>query len=377
MRSPGDAAAPDRRARTDPYVPMDPSLSDQPSAVRDGEQLDLARLDAYLRQAVAGLHGSPALRQFRGGASNLTYQIDYGARSLVLRRPPFGRRHGAAHDMLRESAVMRALAPVYSDVPQVLAVCDDATVLGCPFYVMQRIDGIILRRELPRGLTLDAAQARRLCLNVIDRLVALHAIDVGAAGLGGLDRGDGYVRRQVEGWSARWQRARTDDAPSFARVMAWLEQRQPARDNPHCVIHNDFRFDNVVLDAADPLRVIGVLDWEMATVGDPLMDLGNALAYWIEAGDDAALQAMRRQPTHLPGMLTRAQAVAYYAARSGRAVGDIAFYQVQGVFRLAVIAQQIYQRWLAGDARNPEFASLAQVVGQLERRCLALIEGAD
>ncbi len=352
---------------------MDDSLSDRPSAVRDGEELDLARLDAYLRAAVPGLHGEAQLRQFRGGASNLTYQIDFGPRSLVLRRPPFGQRHGTAHDMLREAAVMRALAPVYRHVPQVLATCDDETVLGCPFYVMQRIDGIILRRDLPPGLALDAAQARQLCLNVIDRLVELHAIDVDAAGLGALDRGDGYVRRQVDGWSARWQRAHTDDAPSFAGVIDWLHARQPARDSGRCVIHNDFRFDNVVLDVADPLRVIGVLDWEMATVGDPLMDLGNALAYWIEAGDDAALQAMRRQPTQLPGMLTRDEVVAYYAARSGRAVGDVAFYQVQGLFRLAVIAQQIYQRWREGHARNPEFASLAQVVAQLERRCLALI----
>ncbi len=354
---------------------MASSLNDQPSTVRGGEELDLARLDAYLRQALPALQGSPRLRQFRGGASNLTYQIDYAGRSLVLRRPPFGARHGSAHDMLREAAVMRALAPVYRDVPQVLAVCDDDAVLGCPFYVMQRIDGIILRRELPAGLSLGAAQARRLCLNVLDRLLELHAIDVHAAGLAALDRGDGYVRRQVDGWSERWRRAHTDDAPSFEPVLAWLQARQPARDGAHCVIHNDFRFDNVVLEAADPLRIVGVLDWEMATVGDPLMDLGNALAYWIEADDDAALQAMRRQPTHLPGMLRRDEVVAYYAERSGRAAADFDFYQVQGLFRLAVIAQQIYQRWRAGDARNPEFATLAPLVAGLQRRCLALIDG--
>ena len=352
---------------------MESSLSDRPGAVRGGDELDLERLDAYLRQTLPELHGSPRLRQFRGGASNLTYQIDYAQRSLVLRRPPLGARHGNAHDVLREAAVMRALAPVYRDVPQVLAICDDERVLGCPFYLMQRIDGVILRRDLPAGLALDAAQARQLCLTVLDRLLELHAIDVSGAGLLALDRGDGYVRRQLDGWSERWRRARSDDAPSFDAVIDWLHARQPARDAAHCVIHNDFRFDNVVLDAADPLRVVGVLDWEMATVGDPLMDLGNALAYWVEADDDAALQAMRRQPTHLPGMLKRDEVVAHYAERSGRTAADFDFYQVHGLFRLAVIAQQIDQRFRAGNAHNPEFATLPRLVAALHRRCLALI----
>lgn len=349
-------------------------LIDQPAEVRAGEELDAARVDAFLKGADAGLRGEPRVAQFRGGASNLTYELAYPGRRLILRRPPFGHRSGAAHDMLREATVMQALRPFYPYVPRVVARCEDEAVIGCPFYVMERIDGIILRRDLPAGLSLDADDARRLCLQVIDRMVELHAIDPRADGLAGLGRGEGYVRRQIEGWSERYRRARTEDAPDFEPVMAWLHAVMPAQDAATCVIHNDFRFDNVVLDPADPLRVIGVLDWEMATLGDPLMDLANSLAYWIEAGDDAAMQALRRQPTQLPGMLRRDEVIACYAERSGRAVDRFDFYQVYGLFRLAAIAQQIDQRFRLGHARNPEFAALAGMIRTLHRRCLAQID---
>lgn len=348
-------------------------LLDKPGRVRKGEDLDLGAVDAFLKGVDAALDGEPEVGQFAGGASNLTYLLRYPGRDLILRRPPFGARAKGAHDMVREAEVQRALAPVYPYVPKVVAVCRDPAVLGCEFYVMERIAGIIPRRDLPPGLTLGVADTRRLCLNVIDKLIELHQVDPAAPGLAQLGKGEGYVKRQVEGWQERFRRARTEDVSDFAAVMAWLSERMPAAEVAIRVIHNDFRFDNVVLDPADPLKVIGVLDWEMATLGDPLMDLGGALAYWIEAGDEPEFQALCRQPTHLPGMLTRDEVVAYYGERTGYRVDDFAFHMVFGLFRLAVIAQQIYQRYTQGNAANPQFATFGALVGVLERRCRAVM----
>jgi aminoglycoside phosphotransferase (APT) family kinase protein len=350
------------------------TVIDSAGRVRTGEELDAARIGGYLGRIDPALAGVPEITQFRGGVSNLTYLLTYPDRSVILRRPPFGHRSGTAHDMLREARIMAALRPVYPYVPAILATCEDASVLGCPFYVMERIVGFIPRRDLPAGLDLDESGIRRLCLSVIDRMIELHQVDYRAAGLEGLGRGEGYVRRQLEGWSERFARARTDDVSDFAKVIAWLQQAMPARDSATTIIHNDFRFDNVVLDPADPARVLGVLDWEMATLGDPLMDLGSSLAYWVQADDDPEFLAVRRQPTHLKGMLTRTEVVDYYRDRTGLAVDDVDFYLVFGLFRLAVIAQQIYFRYRQGHAANPEFAGFGQIVGYLERRCLRQIK---
>jgi aminoglycoside phosphotransferase (APT) family kinase protein len=350
---------------------------DRPGAVRDGEAIDLAAVDAFLKQADPSLHGTPELNQFRGGASNLTYLLAYPDRELVLRRPPFGARARGAHDMLREARVMAALKPVYPLVPAIVAVCDSGDVMDGSFYVMERIRGTILRGDLPPGLNLSAERTRALCFNAIDTLIALHQVDVREAGLETIGKGEGYVRRQIESWSDRYCKALTPDAVAFESVMEWLARNMPARDVAACVIHNDFRFDNVVLDPDDPLAVIGVLDWEMATIGDPLMDLGNSLAYWVEARDEPRFLALRRQPTHLPGMLTRQEVIAYYGERTGYAVRDFDFYLVYGLFRLAVIVQQIYYRFHHGHTRNPEFASYVQIATYLEQRCLGIIEGRE
>jgi len=351
-------------------------MIDHPGRVRAGEEIDIARVDAFLKQHTTGLSGTPELHQFAGGASNLTYLLAYPGRDLILRRPPFGHKAKSAHDMLREARVMQALRPVYPYVPQITAICDDTEVLGCDFFVMERIRGLIARQDLPAGLTLDAAQTRRLCLSVIDRLIELHSIDPAAAGLGELGRGEGYVRRQIEGWSERYRKARTPDAADFETVMAWLAERMPAHETAIRIVHNDFRFDNVVLDEQDPMSVIGVLDWEMATLGDPLMDLGNSLAYWVQADDDPTFLALRRQPTHLPGMLTRAEVVAYYGERTGLKVDNFDFYLVYGLFRLAVIVQQIYFRYAQGQTTNPQFAGFGKVARYLEKRCLAAMQSA-
>ncbi|ADO69365.1 phosphotransferase family protein [Stigmatella aurantiaca] len=347
--------------------------TDEARAVRPGEELDLHAVDTWLKAQVPALEGTPQVTQYSGGASNWTYRLQYGNRDLILRRPPAGTKAKSAHDMGREFSVQKALKPAYPAVPTMVALCQDPAVLGTEFYVMERIAGLIPRSRLPPGLHLDAAQTRQLCLNVIDKLIELHRVDYQAAGLASLGKGKGYPRRQVEGWSDRYEKARTWNVPSFRSVRGWLEAHTP-EDIATCVIHNDWRFDNVVLDPERPTEVIGVLDWEMATLGDPLMDLGSALAYWVQADDDRVLRATRRQPTHLPGMLRREEVVAYYLERTGLKPAHWVFYEVYGLFRLSVIAQQIYYRYHHGQTRNPAFKHFWLIVNYLHWRCRGLIK---
>ena len=349
------------------------ALIDTARAVRDEDRFDLAALDGFLKARVDGLQGVPQIRQFAGGASNLTYLVSYDDRELVLRRPPGGVKAAGAHDMLREAGVMEALRPVYPLVPRVLARSDDASILGAPFFVMERIAGIILRRDLPAGFPLDAGGVGKLCHSFVEGLVALHAIDTTRPDIAALGRGEGYVGRQVTGWTKRWHDALTDGTDAVDDVTSWLAAHQPQAASRICVIHNDYRLDNVVLDARDPLGIIGVLDWEMATLGDPLMDLGGSLAYWIEAGDDPAFRALRRQPSQVPGMLTRAQIVRLYGERTGIDVGGFLFYEVFGLFRLMGIAQQIYRRYVLGQTTNEAFAGFGDAVRILGARCRRLI----
>jgi aminoglycoside phosphotransferase (APT) family kinase protein len=271
--------------------------------------------------------------------------------------------------------VQAVLKAQYPCVPAMIGLCQDESVIGSDFYVMERIAGIIPRANLPRALALDAAQTRELCTNVIDKLIELHRVDVHAAGLESLNKGAGYARRQVEGWSDRYVKAQTWNVPSYARVREWLAKNTPP-DAGSCVIHNDWRFDNCVLDPAAPTRVIGVLDWEMATIGDPLMDLGSALAYWVQADDNFVMKAARRQPSHLPGMLRRDQVVAYYLERTGLRTDHWPFYEVFGLFRLATIAQQIYYRYHHGQTKNPAFKNFWLLVAYFDWRCRGIIRRA-
>jgi aminoglycoside phosphotransferase (APT) family kinase protein len=343
---------------------------DQPGELREEDAFDTTAVTRWLGSRLDGLGELREVLQYPGGASNLTYLLRFDGRELILRRPPVGRKAKSAHDMKREYRVQRQLRPAYPYVPDVLALCEDPAVLGSDFYVMERVEGLILRGDLPAGMALSAEQARALAFRVFDRLIELHEVDPAAAGLADLGRGPGYVQRQVTGWSDRYVRARTDDAPDCADVMAWLAANRPD-DVATCVIHNDFRFDNVVLD--DALEVAGVLDWEMATLGDPLMDLAGSVAYWIQADDDEMAQLLRRQPTHLPGMPTRAELVEYYCARMGLSAGNWTFYEVFGQFRLLVIMQQIYYRFRAGQTRNPAFEHFGRFVAYLADRCRAAI----
>lgn len=344
-------------------------------AVRDEDAFDVAAVSTWLRRHAAPefadtVAADPQVRQFPGGASNLTYLLRYPDRDLILRRPPAGRKAAGAHDMGREFHIQSALRPVFPFVPGMVGLCDDESVLGSDFYVMEKIEGTILRKDFPDDIRLDESQVGTLCRNAVDVLIDLHRVDTTRPDLAALGKGSGYVARQVAGWSTRFRGARTEDIGDFETVMAWLDENQPD-DVASCVIHNDFRFDNLVLDADDPLRVVGMLDWEMATLGDPLMDLGGAAAYWVQADDDEFFQLFRRQPTTTPGMWTREELVAHYCDRMGFDMTPERwrFYEVFGLFRLAVIAQQIYYRYFHGQTHNEAYAVFGDAAKYLERRC--------
>lgn len=331
------------------------------TAVREEDRFDVAAMHAWLRGYV-GFDELPEVMQFRSGASNLTYLLKYPGRELVLRRPPVGMKAASAHDMKREFLIQSRLQPVYPLVPSMVALCDDQSVIGSDFYVMDRVVGDIFRRDIPESVT--AADVSVMADSLINGLVQLHAVD--ASILSELNKGHGYVQRQVEGWSKRYRNALTDDVPNGEKVMAWLDANRPD-DVDSCVIHGDWRIDNVVFDL-EQARIVGVLDWELATVGDPLMDLGSALAYWVDRDDEPAFASLRRQPSHLPGMPTREEFVARYLQLSGRACADFTFYEVFGLFRLAVIIQQIWARYRAGQTTNPAFAGFGDAVNTLINR---------
>jgi len=356
---------------------------DDSRPVRDEDAFDVEAVAEWLRehaQAFADdLTGTPEVRQFAGGASNLTYLLSYSPhnraqRDLILRRPPTGTKAAGAHDMGREFTIQSALKPLFPYVATMVGLCTDRSVIGSDFYVMERLQGTIPRQDLPFELPPD--QVSRLCENAFEVLVALHSVDVARSPeLAAYGKGDGYVARQVGGWTKRFGDARTDDTGDWSDITDWLDEHQPA-DVGQRMIHNDFRFDNLVLADDDPTRVVGVLDWEMATVGDPLMDLGGMLAYWVQADDDEWFQQFRRQPTTTPGMWSRAQVVDHYCDRMGFEMTPERwrFYEVFGLFRLAVIAQQIWYRYVHRQTTNEAYAVLGSAVAYLETRCRGLVD---
>ncbi len=340
---------------------------DQAGKVRDENAFDPQLILPFLRSQIPDLEAGPMeLQQFAGGASNLTYLLKVGEREMILRRPPAGTKAKSAHDMGREFRVMQKLQPHFP-CPRPLAYCEDESLIGSTFYVMEKLTGIILRRDLPQGLSYTPEQARRLSLNFLDTQIRLHTLDYTAAGLADLGKPQGYVERQMRGWVERYGKALTDDVPRCEAIIAWLQAQQPADSVRPGIIHNDYRFDNVVLSPQDGLTIIGVLDWEMATIGDPLLDLGSSLAYWVEAGDDPRMQAVRMQPSHLPGMPTRRELLDYYAEKSGLAIANPDWYYVFGLFRLAAIVQQIYYRYKLGQTTNPKFKGFGMFVTLLSQ----------
>lgn len=348
------------------------TATDESRPVREEDAFDVAAVADWL-----GRGPIAEVRQFPGGASNLTYLLRMAeGPELILRRPPAGTKAKGAHDMGREFRIQSALKPVFGQVPTMVAYCtEDESPVGSELYVMERLHGLIPRRDF--GFPMSPEQADRLCDNAVDTLVALHSIDVAAVpGLAALNKGEGYVARQVGGWVKRLDNARTDDTGDWSDITGWLGAHQPA-DAGSAMIHNDYRLDNMVLDAGDPTRIVGVLDWELATVGDPLMDLGCTLSYWVQADDDDFFRMTRRQPTADPGMWTRQQVIDAYLERRGLSLSaeEWRFYEVFGLFRFAVIAQQIWYRYFHGQTTNEAYAAFGPAVAGFEARCRRILEG--
>ena len=336
-----------------------PAYIDQPVDPRVSDMPDMDKLTPYLQGHIPGISNGCTLKQFPGGFSNLTFEVRCGDRPMILRMPPKGANIRSAHDMGREFRVLRLLRPVFPKVPAVIHYCEDTEVIGRPFYLMEKLEGVILRNRVPEGLDLGPARMRAISEAAVDTLAELHAIDIEANGLATLGKPEGYVRRQVEGWIGRYQASQTDAVPDMDTAAAWMMDHLP-REQPPVFIHNDFKYDNLVLDPENPERIIGVLDWEMATAGDPLMDLGTTLAYWAEATDGPVLKPFNL--TWLPGNLNRTEVVRRYAQRRGIPEPDMRYYFVFGSYKIAVIVQQIYARYKKGRAADPRFAQLHLVV---------------
>lgn len=324
------------------------------------EAVPLDRLRPWLEGVLGGPVGALRLGRFGRGYSNLTFLLEVDGRELVLRRGPPGVDIATAHDMVREARVVQQVGRGWAKVPRIVGICEDASVLGGTFYVMERLRGVILRDRVPEGLDLGPDVMARLSGNLIDTLAEIHALDLDAVGLRDLGRPEGYVARQVAGWTKRYQGARTDDVADMDWLAGWLEANRPAESGA-VLVHNDFKYDNVVLDPEDPSRILAVLDWEMATVGDPLLDLGTALAYWVQSDDPPAMQVFRLCLTDLPGNLGRTALVARYQARTGRTF-DPVWYLVFGLFKNAVVAQQLYARFQRGLTTEARYAGLIWAV---------------
>lgn len=359
-------------------------MADSLIPVRDADLLPLDALRDWLtRTAPALVPAGTTLsaRQFPAGFSNLTYLVTlHGVdadRALVLRRPPRGVSGGIAHDMVREHGIIAALHSLGLPVPRPMACCDDARVLGAPFYLMEHVNGVILRGAPPPLLTeppeLLPGRMSALSRTVVDTLVALHAVPVNTPPLSALGKGDGYVERQVQGWTKRWHASRTRPVPAMDAVAAWLAAHRPP-ERGSVLVHNDFKLDNLVLDASLS-EVRAILDWEMATIGDPLMDLGTSLAYWVEAGDAPIFRSLGLGISALPGAWTRADLIREYGKASGRDVSDAPFYLTFGLFKVAVIAQQIFARFEQGLTTDERFSKLGKVVAALADKAEGELRG--
>jgi aminoglycoside phosphotransferase (APT) family kinase protein len=348
-------------------------LEDQTTAVRSGEELDLTKLEPFLRAHFPNESGALVVRQYPSGHSNLTYSVQLGLREMVLRRPPFGSKVKTAHDMNREFRVLSKLHAHYPPAPHVLLFCEDVSVLGAPFYLMEPIHGIILRSDVPEGLDFSADVAQRVSESFLDNLARLHSLDYNAVGLAELGKPQGYLERQVRGWIERYHGSKTHDIPEVETISKWIQQHMPSSSGA-TLIHNDYKYDNVVLDPIDLTRIIGVLDWEMCTIGDPLTDMASTLAYWVDASDPPEILQTRWGPTTYPGSLTRAQLVQRYAQKTGRDVSEIAFYLVFARFKIAVIVQQIYYRYHQGLTHDERFATMPGRIKLLLRAALRTAE---
>jgi aminoglycoside phosphotransferase (APT) family kinase protein len=347
-------------------------MLDQTSSIRAGEELDPLKLSSYLSQVMNGVSKEISIQQFPSGYSNLTYLILSGKEEYILRRPPFGANIKSAHDMEREFNVLTSLQLAgFTKIPEPVLFCSDEAVIGAKFYLMRRVNGVILRNKVPKGITIDSLTFQQLSKAAIDQLVQLHQLDIKVTGLDQLGKPEGYVQRQVEGWTKRYYNAQTDDISSLNEAAEWMKKNIPASSST-AFIHNDYKYDNLVLNPENLSDIKAILDWEMATVGDPLMDLGTTLAYWAEANDSDALKPFNL--TWMPGNMTRHEMANYYAEKSDTKIDSIVFYYVFGCFKVGAICQQIYQRYKNGHTKDPRFASLIYVIracGENARKALS------
>lgn len=332
------------------------TIPDDTIAVRTGEELDWAAVEAYVRAHIAGVGpGTLTVRQFPSGASNLTYLLRLGAWEGVLRRPPLGPVAPKAHDMRREAGLLERIHPAFPLAPRPYVFCDDLSVMGVPFYIMERRNGLVLNDAFPPGVEVTPELCRHISETVVDTLAGIHGVDWQAAGLAEFGHPEGFLERQVRSWIERYARSRTDESPDVEALTRWLTEHIPASPPP-ALIHNDFKLNNMLLDPAELARPVAVLDWEMTTIGDPLFDLAISLSYWVQADDPAELRAILPTVTPLPGFFTRPEFMQRYAARSGRDLSSMQFYMTFAYFKLSVILQQIYVRWKRGQTQDPRFA---------------------
>lgn len=338
------------------------------SAIRPGEELDLPALSHYLKDKIEGGENL-TVEQFPGGHSNLTYLLRTPAREYVLRRGPLGPVAPKAHDMAREYTVLKAVHPYFAAAPEVFHLCEDASLIGAVFFVMERRHGIVVRDHIPADLAAFPDYPQRVSEGFIDCLVNLHAIDIEEHGLANLGKPAGFLDRQVRGWFDRWQRAKTEEIADMDRLIQWLTDHLPQSPTP-TLVHNDFKLDNLMLNLSDPGRVEAVLDWEMATAGDPLVDLGLILCYWAQPSDPGGTKASL---TSQPGWLTRQELVQRYSEKTGRDVSRISYYEVFALFKLAVVLQQIFVRFYRGQTRDERFRRFDKRVRNLIDQAIALI----
>lgn len=341
------------------------------NAIRPGEELDVNRLANYLESN--GVTGEIDIEQFPAGSSNLSYLAKIGEDEYVLRRPPFGNTVKSAHDMRREFNVLSKLSAVYKPAPKPLLFCNDESVIGSEFYLMERRNGLIIRGRSPSELEKSPQLQQEVCKSFIQNLADLHGLDYKEAGLGDLGKPEGYARRQVEGWTKRYFAAKTDEWQELENAIVWLNENIPAESGAS-LVHNDYKFDNIMLDPDDLTRITAVLDWEMVTIGDPLMDLGTTLGYWMskEAGEE--MLNMPFNPRVLMENITRQELAEMYAAASGRDSSNILFYYVFGTFKIAAICQQIYARFVKGFTRDERFAGFNTFVAALGRIAAKALE---
>ncbi|MEN9599930.1 MAG: hypothetical protein RL596_2251 [Bacteroidota bacterium] len=335
----------------------------------DKENISIVTLNEYLIANGIAIPTIEQITRFPGGYSNLTYCLHTTDKDFVLRMPPPGANIKSAHDMGREYKVLSLLNPHFAEIPALIHYTEDSSVLGASFYIMEKIEGIILRAHTAPKMNIAPETFRTLSEKMIDTLVSLHAIDIESTGLSQLGKSEGYVTRQVEGWIKRYYAAETDTIDTINKTVVWLQQYTPIAQQP-ALLHNDFKYDNVIFDN-DLEKIISVLDWEMCTVGDPLMDFGAMLAYWFEDGEGEVFTNFNL--TWLPGNYTRAELMQRYAEKSGRNLQDIKFYYVFGLFKNAVIAQQIYHRWKQGHSSDPRFSQLIHMVRMLGQKAVSSV----